>query len=99
MIRADRIRDIRLKSKISTRELAELSGMSHSQIVRYEQGKSDPSSMVVIRYCELFGVSADYLLGLSDSNNVSEAQLTPDEFAAVQAWRKLKQEYLKCDKS
>lgn len=37
---------------------------SHTTISRYETGKLEPSLDTLKRLCEIYGVSADYVLGL-----------------------------------
>lgn len=61
-----RLKQIRLDKKVSQAKIAEDIGISDTQYQNYEYSKSEPTLSVIIKLCEYFQVSADYLLGLSD---------------------------------
>ena len=61
-----RLRDIRTDNGKSQAEVAEALGITRGAYGRYERGDNDPSNDIVARFCCMFNVSADYLLGLSD---------------------------------
>jgi transcriptional regulator with XRE-family HTH domain len=89
MINGKRLRELREEYGFSRRELAERLNIAESQVVRYELEKNDASSDVLARIATLFGVSTDYLVGLSDKRNpTSDNDLTPEEIAAILAWRR-----------
>lgn len=67
MLKGDRLRELRLQRGYTHQELAELLEVNIRQIARYESGVTDPSSRVLTRIAEVFDVSADYLVGLSDT--------------------------------
>lgn len=48
----------------SQRDLAKAIGYHHVQIARYERGTNTPSIDYIIKFCEHYKVSADYILGL-----------------------------------
>lgn len=50
---------------MSQEALGEALGIGRSTVIRYESGQTLPNSDVIVRLCAVFGVSADYLLGLS----------------------------------
>lgn len=82
-------------------ELARRLGISHSQVSRIESGETRTlSSDILIRLAEVFDVSADYLLGLTDvrtKKNLDIAKLGISEEAAIQlASGKLDLEMLSC---
>ena len=62
-----RIADIRGKNNISQEKLAETLSKSVSLISLYEGGHRVPPPDVLYQLSELFGVSVDYLLGLTDN--------------------------------
>ncbi len=90
MLKGDRLRQLRQEQGYTHETLAKALGLSMKQVWRYEAGQSDPTSEVVSRMAVLFGVSADYLLGLSDSPamNPAERSLTPRELAVLTALRR-----------
>ena len=61
------LKEWREKRGWSQRELARLCRIGVAQVSKYENGLSDPSSSVLKSISSQLGVSADYLLGLSDS--------------------------------
>ena len=64
----DNIRKLRENRKMTKVELAErLDLKSYSTISKWEIGENHPRAKEIRMLCELFNVSADYLLGLSES--------------------------------
>lgn len=66
---AERIKACRKMCEYSQEELAEKLGMKRTNIANYEAGRVIPPGNVVVLMSEIFGVSTDYILGLSDSLN------------------------------
>lgn len=60
------IRDLRMDHKLSQYDLAKLINISQSSIARYELGQTEPKASDIIKLCNFFDVSADFLLGLKD---------------------------------
>lgn len=88
-MRSDRLRALRELAGLTQEDLANALGISEPQIYRYEKNINDPSGDVLIRMARFFHVSSDYLLGLTDDQDRSaEQQLTPQETAAISAWRR-----------
>ena len=48
------------------KDIAEVIGVSTKQYARYEKGINEPTLSVIVKLCEYFQCSSDYLLGLSD---------------------------------
>jgi len=88
MINGERIQELRQANKYSREKLAELTGIGTTQIYRYEKGESDASGEVVSRLANVFGVTSDYLLGLSDNPLGYDQKLTARELAIINAIRK-----------
>lgn len=82
-----RIRDLRKAVGYSRRELADVLQIGEATVQRIEEEKQDPSSEIVAKFARFFGVSADYLMGLSNKPSGSE-DLTPEESIALAAWRR-----------
>ena len=61
-----RIRELRLERKISQKVLAAAIGISQSVLCDYENERADPTARVIILLSKYFGVTTDYLLGLTD---------------------------------
>ncbi len=89
MIDGKRLRQLREAHGYSRRELAEKISVADSQIVRYEAGENDATGEMLARIATFFGVSTDYLLGLSDAPTpVPTGDLAPDEVALIVARRR-----------
>jgi len=61
-----RLKTLRGSKRLTQVQLAEKLGVGKGSISRYEQSAMYPSVDVLIKLCNYFDVSADYLLGLSD---------------------------------
>lgn len=59
----EKIRELRTKSTMMQRDLADEVGCSTSTIGMYEQNRREPDSDTLRRIANIFGVSTDYLLG------------------------------------
>lgn len=62
MILADKIINLRKKCAWSQEELAEKMNVSRQSISKWESGQSVPDLDRILKLCQLFGVSTDYLL-------------------------------------
>lgn len=61
-----RIRELRKERKLTQTQLAELLATTQDTVSLWELGKSYPDIPSLVRLCDIFDVSADYLLGRSD---------------------------------
>ena len=59
-----RMIDIRIDHDESQRQLAAAIGYHQVQIARYETGHNTPPIAYLVKFCQHYLVSADYLLGL-----------------------------------
>lgn len=65
-----RLRELRLKSNMSLRELSEKLNISFSALGNYERNNREPNFDTLKKIADFFDVSLDYLLGLSDNPNI-----------------------------
>ncbi len=70
MIFSYRLRELRQTNDISQKKLAELIECSQSIICDYENGKSEPSLLMLTKLSRCFKVSIDYLVGNSSEDNL-----------------------------
>lgn len=61
----NRISELRKEQNMKQLALAELLQVSQQTVSRYETGERDLGTDDIRRLCEIFGVTADYLLGFS----------------------------------
>lgn len=67
-------------------DLAERLNTTRQSVARYESGDRNIEIPIILKLCEIFECSADYLLGRSD---LQDPQLTADEAALIQSYRAL----------
>ncbi len=89
-MRGDRFRNLRINRGYTHEELAEMLGLSQKQIWRYEAEKTEPSGKILARIAEVFNVSTDYLLGITDdpSPHLRVDNLTDKEREVLSAMRR-----------
>ncbi|MBR2010796.1 MAG: helix-turn-helix transcriptional regulator [Clostridia bacterium] len=80
---AERIQYLREKSGMKQVELAKKLGISRSAVNSWEMSLSFPSVANIIEMTQIFHVSADYLLTLTDKVTVDITALTEEEKEAV----------------
>jgi transcriptional regulator with XRE-family HTH domain len=66
MIVGERLRNLREAFGYTRETFAAEVGIGTAQVARYERGENDATGEILSRIAKLFGVSADYLLGLTD---------------------------------
>lgn len=62
-----------LRGNMSQRQAASCVGMWAQNWNVYESGQSIPGAEVIIKICQYFGVSSDWLLGLSNVRSAADA--------------------------
>lgn len=66
----ERLKDLRVERGLTLGQLAEQTGLSKSALGSYEtEDFKDISHYALIRLAKFYGVTADYLLGLSEMKN------------------------------
>ncbi len=63
----NRIKDLREDRDLRQIDVAEAVGIDQRSLSNYETGKTNPDSATIIKLARFFGVTCDYLLGVSDS--------------------------------
>ena len=58
-----RIRDLREDHDKTQQEIAEVLGTSQTMYARYERGANELPIHHLVKLCDYYGVSADYMLG------------------------------------
>ena len=72
----ERFGELRWKQELTLEQLAAQTGLSKSVLGSYEaEGQKDISHYSVVKLAEFYGVTTDYLLGLSDIENHPNADL------------------------
>ena len=66
MVYLERIKGLREDNDKSQKELAEYLHIAQNTYSQYENGKRDLPTDCLIKICQYYNVSADYILGLTD---------------------------------
>ena len=82
------MRKLRIKAGMTQRELGEKIGLDHRSISAYENGHYEPGASVIIKYCDVFHITPDELLGYHTHEEDARYFLTPDEINMVMAFRR-----------
>ena len=73
---AERLKDLRTERRLTLEQLAEQTGLSRAALGRYESDDcKEISPTAVVTLAKFYGVSADYLLGLTETKNHSNTDL------------------------
>jgi len=84
---AEKLRDLRLQSKLSQKEVAKRLEVSPSVVSAYETSERTPSVEVLLALASLYKCSSDYLLGLertAPQRTLDVTGLSDDQVNALQ---------------
>ena len=79
-----RLAQLRTEAGLSQQKLADLLNVSKSTISLYEVGDTVPDAKMIVRMCEIFGVSTDYFLCQSDYKTAESAEMTASELGLTE---------------
>lgn len=71
----ERLKQIRTARGLSQKIVADNAGITAAQVSRYEAGLQTPTEDAIRRIAQFLGVSADYLLGLTDDPSPKPGEL------------------------
>ena len=71
----NRIRELREDRDLRQIDVSKATGIDQKTLSNYETGKTNPDSWAIVKLAEFFGVTCDYLLGVSERNlkNMNDA--------------------------
>ena len=78
-----RIKTLRIEHRLTQQQLANLLGVTKAVVSAYELGSRSPSYDVLIRIAQVFGVSTDFLFGLSKGKTIDISDLSDKNAALV----------------
>ena len=79
----NRLKDLRAKHGMSQADLGAILGVTANAVSNYEVGIRGLDAETIGKVCDIFGCTADYLLGRSSR---PEPELTPEEEQLLAAW-------------
>lgn len=62
----ERLKQLRVENGLKLKDVAAALNVTIRSINRYEDGTREPSIDMLVKFCKLYDVSADYLVGLTD---------------------------------
>ena len=69
--------------KLTQKQVADRIGLAISAVSSYESGTRYPSYDVLIKLAQIFHVSTDYLLGLTNKRNIDVTGLNDNEIEVI----------------
>ena len=79
----NRIKELRTEKEMKQQDLANRLKIARTVVSKYELEQVDLSTDMIRRLCEIFGCTADYLLGMSDQRT---AQISDADAALLAAY-------------
>ena len=67
-----RLKDLRIDSDLTQKELADIFGISQQTLSDYEKGKYDLPNDLLIKYADYFKVSVDYILERTNNRSINK---------------------------
>lgn len=64
----NRIRELREDRDLRQIDVSNATNIDQKTLSNYETGRTNPDSWAIIKLADFFGVTCDYLLGVSDRN-------------------------------
>ena len=74
-----RLSALRKAKKITQQQMAEIIHISRTGYSSWEQGLSQPSLVHLVKLCQYFNVSSDYLLGMTDIMKPQQSPVSEDD--------------------
>lgn len=71
----NRLRELREDKDLKQADVAAATGIDQRTLSNYETGKTNPDSYAIVRLAEFFGVTCDYLLGITDKNYIGDSEI------------------------
>lgn len=71
----NRIKELREDRDLRQIDISEKVGIDQKTLSNYETGKTNPDSFAIIKLAEFFGVTCDYLLGVSERNLLNSGEV------------------------
>ncbi len=75
----NKLKQLRLQAGFTQKQLADKLGVTKSVVSYYELQERYPSPDTLIKLCRIFGVTADYLLGIQSSHTLNVSGLTDED--------------------
>lgn len=84
VVKLNRIKEMRISVGMTQTDLAQQLNISRTAVSKYELGQLDMGTSTICALCDIFGCSADYLLGRAA---LPSSGLSSEEEELLLAWR------------
>ena len=74
----NKIKELREDRDLRQIDVSLATGIDQRTLSNYETGKTNPDSVAIIKLAEFFGVTCDYLLGVSNINIIGSDTITEE---------------------
>ena len=81
----NRLKELREEKGLKQDEVGRIIGVHNATISKYEVGTSSLTEDLIMKFCDLYGVTADYLLGRSSQRHASVSEMDAELLAAYHA--------------
>ena len=78
-----KLKALRQEHGLTQKQLADYLELVPASISAYETSGNYPSADIIIKLCQFFNVSADYLLGLSDAKEFKTSELSDEQYQII----------------
>ena len=78
-----RLKTLRVQKGLTQNQLAEKLDITRSAVSYYEKNATYPSIDILMKICRYFDVSADFLLGLSETKDFQISHLTDEQVQII----------------
>lgn len=82
-ILSGRIRTLRVRVRMTQKQVAQILNLDRSTYAYYETATTCPDYETLVRLAKMYRVSADYLLGMKDSLEMQTTALAQEETGAL----------------
>lgn len=79
----DNLRQLRKNRELTQKDFGDKIGLSKAVVSKYENGMGYPSFDMLVRIAQYFGVTTDYLLGVSKGKTIDVSDLTDSQIATI----------------
>ena len=79
----ENLKQLRKSRNLTQKELGAKVSLSKAVVSKYENGMGYPSFDVLIRIAQYFGVTTDYLLGVSRGKTIDVSELSDTQIAVI----------------
>lgn len=83
------LKELRLKHKMTQKELADKNGVTKSVVSYYELQERSPSPEILIKLSRIFHVTTDYLLGIEHTHTIDVSNLSSEQLTVIEQLIKL----------